>query len=78
MPMPLAMPGMTTKRHPDPHSFALFLASKAKAGEFDTVFYMALELAGGTINITLFSLNMRDGLKLKCDLRRQPAYPSNA
>ncbi len=54
---------------------ALFLASKASAGEFDTNFYLAqaLELAAGAANITLLSLNMRDGLKLKGWLRRHPA-----
>ncbi|AZO31062.1 MULTISPECIES: hypothetical protein [unclassified Mesorhizobium] len=45
---------------------ALFLASKAKAGEFDTAFYtvQALELIAGATNITLLGLNMRDGMKL--------------
>ncbi|MGI6245311.1 MAG: hypothetical protein ACOYJQ_06045 [Pseudochelatococcus sp.] len=51
---------------------ALFLAVKAKASEFDTVFYavQALELAAGATNITLLGLNMRDGLKMKGRLRR--------
>jgi hypothetical protein len=46
---------------------ALFLASKARAAEFDTTFYVvqALELAAGAGNITLLGLNMRDGLKMK-------------
>ena len=54
---------------------ALFLASKAKAGEFDTLFYavQALELAAGAVNITLLGLNMRDGLKMKGRLRRRSA-----
>ncbi|MBR0826718.1 hypothetical protein JQ596_14305 [Bradyrhizobium manausense] len=54
---------------------ALFLASKANAGEFDTGFYavQALELAAGATNITLLGLNMRDGLRMKGRLRRQPA-----
>lgn len=54
---------------------ALFLASKAKAGEFDTTFYavQALELAVGATNIALLGLNMRDGLKMKGRLRRAPA-----
>ena len=53
---------------------ALFLASKAQAGEFDTAFYavQALELLAGATNITLLALNMRDGLKRKGRLRRQP------
>ena len=54
---------------------ALFLASKARAGEFDTAFYVlqALEILAGASNITLLSLNMRDGLRLKGRLRRAPA-----
>ena len=54
---------------------ALFLASKAEAGEFDTLFYavQALELAAGAVNITLLGLNMRDGLKMKGRLRRRSA-----
>jgi hypothetical protein len=54
---------------------ALFLASKAKAAEFDASFYavQVVELAAGAVNITLLSLNMRDGLKMKGWLRRRPA-----
>jgi hypothetical protein len=54
---------------------ALFLAYKARAGEFDGPFYavQALELAAGATNITLLGLNMRDGLKMKGRLRRQAA-----
>jgi hypothetical protein len=54
---------------------ALFLAFKAKAAEFDAVFYtvQALELAAGATNITLLGLNMRDGLTLKGRLRSRPA-----
>lgn len=50
---------------------ALVLASKARAGEFDGVFYtvQAVELIAGATNITLLSLNIRDGLKLKGRLR---------
>ncbi|MDA9549722.1 MULTISPECIES: hypothetical protein [unclassified Bradyrhizobium] len=54
---------------------ALFLASKAKAAEFDTTFYavQALELAAGATNIVLLGLNMRDGFKMKGRLPvRQP------
>lgn len=45
---------------------ALFLASKAKAGEFDGTFYsvQVLELIAGAINITLLGLSMRDGMAL--------------
>ena len=54
---------------------ALFLASKARAAEFDGVFYgmQALELAAGAANITLLGLNMRDGLRMKGWLRHRPA-----
>ena len=46
---------------------ALYLASKARAGEFDVGFYavQALELAAGALNIALLGLNIRDGLKIK-------------
>lgn len=45
---------------------ALFLASKARAGEFDGVFYavQALELLAGPVNLALLGLNARDGLRL--------------
>lgn len=45
---------------------ALFLASKARAGEFDMWFYavQVLELLAGATNITLLGLNMCDGFKL--------------
>ncbi len=45
---------------------ALFLAAKARAGEFDATFYtvQALELVAGAINITLLGLSMRDGMAL--------------
>lgn len=51
---------------------ALFLAYKAKAGEFDSTFYsaQALELIAGAVNITLLCLNMRDGLRMKGRIRR--------
>lgn len=43
---------------------ALFLGWRAAAGQFDATFYavQALELVAGAINITLLSLNMRDGI----------------
>jgi hypothetical protein len=58
-------------------SAALFLASKARAGEFDAVFYavQVLELAAGAVNITLLVLNMRDGIKLKGWLRARGMTP---
>lgn len=45
---------------------ALFLASKAKAAQFDAAFYLvqAIELAAGAANLALLALNMRDGLKM--------------
>ena len=56
---------------------ALFLASKARAAEFDAAFYavQALELIAGATNIALLALNMRDGLKMKGWLLRRPARP---
>jgi hypothetical protein len=50
---------------------ALYLASKARAGEFDAGFYVvqALELVAGATNIALLALNMRDGLKMAGWLR---------
>lgn len=55
---------------------ALFLASKARAGEFDTAFYaaQALELIAGATNIALLSRNMLDGLKLKGRFRGPGAW----
>ena len=55
---------------------AVFLAGKAGAGEFDMTFaaVQAIELIAGAVNITLLSLNMRDGLAL----RRKPARPTGA
>ncbi len=45
---------------------AFFLASKANASVFDTVFYavQALELTAGATNLILMGLNIRDGLRL--------------
>lgn len=59
---------------------ALFLASKARAGEFDLLFYavQALELLAGATNLVLLSLNARDGLRLKGRFRpRSAALASN-
>ena len=52
---------------------ALFLASKAKAGAFDTGFYgvQVLELLAGPVNLILLGLNMRDGLRMTGRLSRQ-------
>jgi len=61
---------------------ALFLASKARAAEFDTVFYavQALELAAGAANIALIALNVRDGLAVSVwrDPRTGPYRSSHA
>lgn len=45
---------------------ALFLASKARAGGFDTTFYVVqgIELLAGATNIALLGLGMRDGMRL--------------
>lgn len=43
---------------------AFFLAMRAQALNFDAIFYgvQAIELLAGAANITLLSLNMRDGI----------------
>ncbi|GAA6192986.1 hypothetical protein [Phaeobacter sp. NW0010-22] len=45
---------------------AVFLALRAQSSQFDTLFYtvQVIELCAGLTNITLLSLNMRDGLAL--------------
>ncbi|TDT92518.1 hypothetical protein DFO45_3276 [Azorhizobium sp. AG788] len=61
----------------------LLLASKARAGEFDTTFYavQALELVAGASNIILLGLQMRDGLALTRwrhgSFRRTGSHSSN-
>jgi hypothetical protein len=52
---------------------ALFLASRARAAEFDPVFYavQALELAAGAANIALLGFNMRDGFRIKGRFKRR-------
>lgn len=54
---------------------ALFLAWKARHGQFDAAFYavQALELLAGAGNITLLALNMRDGRRLSRSLQRARA-----
>ncbi len=54
---------------------ALYLAFKARAGEFDASSdaVQALELAAGATNIALLGLNMRDGLRMKGWLRARQA-----
>ncbi len=55
---------------------AIFLANKAGAGQFDAAFVavQVIELIAGAVNITLLSLNMRDGLAL----RKKPSRASAA
>ncbi len=50
---------------------AIFLNGKAAAGEFDALFYavQAVELIVGVVQLTLMSMNFRDGLKLAGKLR---------
>ncbi|MGD0635078.1 MAG: hypothetical protein ABSA13_12515 [Beijerinckiaceae bacterium] len=45
---------------------AFYLAALASRGEFGPLFYgiQAIELVAGAINLTLMSLNIRDGLRL--------------
>lgn len=51
---------------------ALFLAAKARAGEFDTTFLtvQGIELAAGAANIFLMALNIRDGRRMTAGRRR--------
>jgi hypothetical protein len=51
---------------------AVFLAMRAQSGHFDTLFYtiQGVELCAGLVNISLLSLNLRDGLALA--KRRKP------
>ncbi len=46
---------------------AIFLATKANAGTFDTAFFaiQGVELAAGAFNLTMMGLNIRDGLRLR-------------
>ncbi len=52
---------------------AVFLASQAEAGTFDSWFYgvQALELVAGAINLALMGLNIRDGLKMTGRIGRE-------
>jgi hypothetical protein len=53
---------------------AAYLAKLASLREFDGVFYavQSIELVALSINLTLMSLNIRDGLRLTLSLRAQP------
>jgi hypothetical protein len=59
---------------------ALFLASKARAAEFDTTFYAVqeLELVAGATNLTLLGRNMRDGMNVTRWRRRSFLRPASA
>ncbi len=50
---------------------AIFLNSKAAAGEFDALFYavQVVELIVGVVQLTLMGMNFRDGLRLAGELR---------
>lgn len=52
---------------------ALFLASKARAGQFDAIFYTVqiVELIAGAANLTLLGLSMRDGMTLTQSRRKR-------
>ncbi len=54
---------------------ALYLAAKARAGEFDAAYdgVQAVELIAGAVNIWLLGLNMRDGLRMSGRLSRRIA-----
>lgn len=56
---------------------ALFLASRAEAGDIGGVFRIVqgLELVTGVINFTLLGLNFRDGMRLSGRLRRGDGMP---
>ncbi len=51
---------------------AWFLAGKAAAGEFDSIFYsvQTVELIAGAANLTMMGLNIRDGLKMTGRIKR--------
>jgi hypothetical protein len=50
---------------------ALYLATLASRGEFGMLFYgvQAIELVAGAVNLTLMSLNIRDGFSLTANRR---------
>ena len=51
---------------------AIYLDHLAASGSFDMPFYLVqgLELIAGSINLTLMSINIRNGSKLSGQLRR--------
>jgi hypothetical protein len=58
---------------------AYMLAEWANAGQFDTGFYalQGVELIAGALNLTLLSLNMRDGLRLTGRLSAKRTTPTS-
>lgn len=59
---------------------AIFLDQWASIGAFDIKFYIvqALELFAGAVNLTLMSMNMRDGLRMSGKLRPNKIRQSDA
>ncbi|MDD1782562.1 hypothetical protein LRP49_15425 [Enterovibrio sp. ZSDZ35] len=57
---------------------AVYLYFKSEAGEFDAFFWsvQALELVGGAVNLTMISLNIRDGLSLKKSKKVRSEQPA--
>jgi len=58
---------------------AFFLAARAGAGRFDAAFYavQGIELAAGSVNIALMSLNMRDGFAMTRKRRNRTLTPQS-
>jgi len=58
---------------------ALYLATLASRGDFGPLFYsvQAIELVAGAVNLTLMSLNIRDGLSLTARRRVREGRPGN-
>lgn len=56
---------------------ALFLAARARAGDFDMAFYtvQGIELLAGATNLALLGLQMRDGMRLSAWRRRSFLKP---
>jgi hypothetical protein len=56
---------------------AFLLAAKARAGEFDAVFYAVqlLEIIAGATNLMLIGMNIRDGLRLSGRVHKRAAFP---
>lgn len=52
---------------------AIYLSYKASAGAFDGMFYavQALELIAGAVNLSLITLNIRDGMRISGRIGRR-------